>query len=235
MTGLALTLIKIQADRERSDVNVQTEFRTRKVSAAEEFPHLNNFPLPIARLMVEQIHAAEERLSNGKTPPVFINPECHCGFFRKYHLPCKHLFHHQIAFGGGDEGEEGSGDAGILTEEAWEGFELMFAEGGGYDVWSVSSRVFVDEEGPSEEQLEADARKREFTESLEMLRDFYFRAEEYARNTLATAPATKKRRNEEGTASQPATPDPAAFTAAVKAFAGKWQFHGATFGSQAGK
>lgn len=201
--GLVYLLIKIQGDRDNKDKAVQHEFTHRQVAQADRFPSLCHFPYPIARLIVGEIQAAEHRVASGKPVPTFERAECHCGFFRKYYLPCKHMFHNQIVLGDVDATDsdaqrtEDASNAGqrlgILTEEAWQEFTLLFEEGAGYDVWTQSSRVLVEDAPETGEDRAAKNRKRDVYEGLDRIRDFYFRTEEYSRNEPATASASGRR------------------------------------------
>lgn len=182
--------------------------------------------------MVGQLKAARQRIEDGKAAPTFAAPQCFCSFFRRYFLPCKHLFHHQLAHGweysDGDEESgtetEGADPKGILTAAAWNGFAQLFEEGAGYDVWSVNQRVEVPVVDVPVDRG-AKQRKDEVRECLGILLDYYFRLEEGALSQQVAAtqdgPSQKKRKG-------PSAPNLAStqeYVAALQTFTGQWTFH----------
>lgn len=216
--------MEIQREREARDETVQREFTTKRVKKVGDFPHLSNFPYPIQRLLVSQIHAAEELMEDGDVPGTYNTAECHCLFFRRYNLPCKHLFHHQLMYRGNervrdeDDASDDDGDAsdeesvegdggqrrnprGTLTKAAWERFEAMFAEGAGYDVWFMKQRVEMEEEEETEAARAARRRRHDFNEALDALKDYYFRAEEYSQTHVDPPRPSRRRAAASGSAS----------------------------------
>jgi len=75
----------------------QQEFYTKSISEASTYPFLVGFPHPIQLLLVQEIHAFYERIAKGKPIPELQVTECGCQFFRKYMLPCRHLFHRNLS------------------------------------------------------------------------------------------------------------------------------------------
>ncbi|RHZ77092.1 hypothetical protein Glove_186g159 [Diversispora epigaea] len=60
------------------------------------FREIHKFPFPIQKLIVSEILSVENRIEKSKDLSRLMSLECQCLFFRKYMLPCKHIFHEQI-------------------------------------------------------------------------------------------------------------------------------------------
>ena len=145
----------------------ELEFRTKKTSETTAYPFLVGFPHPIQLLLVDEIRAFQRRVEEGKPMPDHEAPECNCQFFRKYMLPCRHLFHRNLA-----------GD--FLTDEHWDIFQSMFEEMG-LDVYV--SRVQVQEEVQEDPlQRQAEVRRFEFYAVMEQVREHWFGLENEYRN-----------------------------------------------------
>ncbi|KAK9233853.1 hypothetical protein V1525DRAFT_392049 [Lipomyces kononenkoae] len=106
--GLVAHLIDI-GERIMEDARRAAEnFRTKHLNEAEHIPELRMFPLPTQKLIGE-IHAMTQNgdedidLNDGN------DVQCDCIFFRKYFLPCRHIF---LANATSD----------ILTEAQWNYF-----------------------------------------------------------------------------------------------------------------
>jgi len=83
-----------------------------------EYPAIARFPVAVQKLLIPEIQAVEERISEGKGIPNFDeNLLCNCTFARRYLLPCRHVFHLNAV-------------TLVLTPEKWEHYVKMFAEGG---------------------------------------------------------------------------------------------------------
>ena len=99
------------------------EFTTKNLKICEEFPVLKSFTFPFQRLIAEEMKKSTERQEEGKQPIVLENGiNCSCEFYRKYCLPCKHLF--QID----------NYVVRILTTEVWDTYLIRFA-GCGFEVY----------------------------------------------------------------------------------------------------
>jgi len=237
-------LVDIQEAQEKTDAKVLVDFSAKRISQHPEYPALSDFPRPIARLIAHQIHAAEERVEKGKATPGFDALECQCLFFRRYQLPCKHMFHNQMIMGGSDkeENEGDGGDGGILDDAAWDQFLLMFEEGAGYDVWMTKTRVVDAEDGPSEHQLAREAAKRDLNEIIEQLRGLFFDALEQEAPVAEPNPKRRARRtanaeqpsqaSQAGPVGRAAGPRSAEIISTLQKQVKEWRFHGATHGSQ---
>jgi MULE transposase domain len=147
---------------------VQFDFWTKSLTDMESFPFLAGFPHPIQLLLVDEIHAFNKRIEDGKEIPNHQTAECRCQFFRRYLLPCRHLFHRNL-----------HGD--FLKDQDWDAFRNMFAECG-FDVYISRMRVIEErEEDPLE--LEAGERRLEFYAVVEEVREHWFELEAEYRRT----------------------------------------------------
>lgn len=100
---------------------------------------------------------AEDSQEDG-APPV-----CDCTFFRKWQLPCSHIWHHHLVFGS-------------LTPSAMEGWVWMWEEGG-YELYESRTTEFIS--WGIKEEIGAPLRKRlDLGEVLTSLRSRYYMMEE---------------------------------------------------------
>lgn len=158
------------ADRSYFDraTRVKLDFRTRSITEAQTYPILYGFPNPVQILLLGEIRAFERRVEEGKSMPNHEEPECNCQFFRKYLLPCRHLFHRNIL----DD---------FLTDAHWMAFRNMFNESG-FDVY-LSQLQVVEEQLMDPRQIEADQHRQNFYAALEQIREYWFEQEAaYRRN-----------------------------------------------------
>ncbi|KAI1288822.1 hypothetical protein EDD11_009644, partial [Mortierella claussenii] len=72
-------------------------------------------------LIIGEAKAVAVRMGKGKAAPGLDTPECHCLFYRRYLLPCRHILHEQMY--GERPGE-------LLKDDDWKAFRRMFEETG---------------------------------------------------------------------------------------------------------
>ena len=138
----------------------------------DELNEIHKFPYPVQLLIADEALAVTGRLEKGKAPPGLVTAECHCRFFTRYLLPCRHIFHEQIY-----------GATKILTAEKWASFQNLFEESG-FEIYQSRERVEV-EEIQSESVREAEARQERLSEMLERARNQYWRIEEEGNAEMA--------------------------------------------------
>jgi len=117
MMAVVDTATKVDNGRLASAATAALKFRTRNLSLCNLYPKLATFPHPVQVLINEQFTAATEKFEEGQTPTEdMASPHCGCTFYRKYFLPCRHIFLMDLAVGS------------FLTDERWEegGFEHYF-------------------------------------------------------------------------------------------------------------
>jgi hypothetical protein len=115
--GCCITLHEkaTQLDREREAA--ASKWRGSNLSGTEQYLEMRRFPVPIQKLLLDQLDAMHKRISAGKAPPSLSEMSCSCGFFRKFLLPCKYIFHREYLFQS-------------ITNEDWTAWAEIFEEGG---------------------------------------------------------------------------------------------------------
>jgi hypothetical protein len=106
--------------------------------------------------------AVNDRLETGKPPPNLIAAECHCRFFSRYLLPCRHIFHGHMF-----------GQHKLLTESVWHSFQVMFAESG-FEVYQHRECVTVPEDKRTRGERDSEHLRVRIEEINEKLWDMYF-------------------------------------------------------------
>lgn len=152
---------------------VKQEFWTKSVSEASTYQFLKGFPYPIQQLILGEFRGFEQRVADGEGIPDLQTPECHCQFFRKYLLPCKHIFHRDIA-------------KDFLTDDNWRNFQAMFNECG-LDVYQTRV-TFVEpvQEDPVEAEIEH--HRLQFYAAQESQREHWFQLEDAFRKNMDATP-----------------------------------------------
>ena len=135
LIGACNKIVTLDTKKRSDSEYVAFEFRTKKISAIgidyEILDEIHKFPYPVQKLVVEEVLAVEKRLEKGKEPPGLISLDCQCLFFRRYLLPCKHIFHDHIY-----------GTNKLLNSNAWIRFQQMF-EDSGFEIYEHRELVEV--------------------------------------------------------------------------------------------
>ena len=162
----ALNAGGLDDERQIGAEKAEFDFRTRHISVAgisnDILERIHKFPLPMQRIVADEATAVVARLEKGKLPPCLTSAKCHCLFFHRYLLPCRHIFHEHIY-----------GENRLLTEEVWRNFQLMFEETG-FEVYEHRERVEVAEPLQTEAEREAEARRLAINELMERVRDRFW-------------------------------------------------------------
>jgi len=114
----------------------KTKFHGKHLVIAAGFPAMRQLPFPIQRLIGTEIVQAEE-LDRQSYP---IHPQgdelsCKCKFYRKYLLPCRHIFYWENRIGG------------VLREYHWNKWIYMFEQGiSGYEIYESISTEWIEED-----------------------------------------------------------------------------------------
>ncbi|RHZ86839.1 hypothetical protein Glove_43g6 [Diversispora epigaea] len=114
---------------------------------------------------VKKILAAG-RIEKGKDLPSLMSLECQCLFFRKYMLPCKHIFHEQIY-----------GPRKLLTIDAWKQFQQTFDESG-FEIYEHRELINFEILEKNENDRAAENRKLTVNELMKRTRNEYWNIEE---------------------------------------------------------
>lgn len=173
LIGACMTVVTANEGYYNRALRTRLEFRTKNLTEVDTYPFLIGFPYPVQLLLIDEIRASEKRVEEGKEIPEFNSPECYCQFFRRYLLPCRHIFHR-------DHNRE------FLTDDDWKLFRNIFAESG-FDVYISRMRVAVErEEDPRE--VEAEQHRLEFYAAMEEVRERWFELEAIYRRTGDAGP-----------------------------------------------
>lgn len=145
------------------------EFRVKKISVVgvdqEILEEIRQFPFPIQQLIVREACAVEGRIEKGKEAPGLVSLYCHCLFFRRYLLPCRHIFHEHMY-----------GSKKLLTSNAWKQLQQMFEESG-FEIYE--HRELVEElSGKTEIEKIAENQRSMMNELIERTHNAYWAIEE---------------------------------------------------------
>ncbi|KAK9364564.1 hypothetical protein V1509DRAFT_572730 [Lipomyces kononenkoae] len=105
-------------------------------------------------------------MTNLSEQPRFVDPnnvECACSFYRKYLLPCRHIFLSDLLYD-------------VLTPEHWQMYSFMFEESG-FEVYEAVTKEYV-QDGIYDEIGAPERRALGCKEILENLRSRYYELEE---------------------------------------------------------
>lgn len=119
-------------------------------------------------MLISEFCAVEKRIEKGKAAPGLTSLNCHCLFFHRYLLPCRHIFHENMY-----------GTMKLLIPDVWKKFQQMFDESG-FEIYI--HRELVDLEVPvfkiTEAERAMENRRLAVSELTERIRDMYWRVEE---------------------------------------------------------
>jgi hypothetical protein len=176
--------IKIHCDRKdgfRATLIALHEVFTRKLSKedravweqsskilaeVEQYPDLAKFPLIFQQLIVTELNHAEELLLSDEKPPLIARDyaTCNCIFYKRYLLPCKHMFLLDMVTTGG-----------WFTAEIWKKFMHTNQESG-FDVYLTYEGRQMEEDRGSPNQVDCDT--LDFHAMLDGFRDRFWRLKE---------------------------------------------------------
>src|SRR6266516_2612738 len=145
----------------------KTKFHGKHLVIAAGFPAMCKLPFPIQRLIGQEITQSEEL----ERQPSRIYPQgdelsCKCQFYRKYLLPCRHIFYWENRLGG------------VIRECHWEKWIYMFEQDiSGFEIYEGISTTWIEED--IHQGIGAPARrKREVREILAATMEKYYEIEE---------------------------------------------------------
>lgn len=166
LIGACHNIVELDAKKHAAAEKVALNFRVKKISLAlmgdDVLQEIHKFPFPIQKMLGQEALAVNDRLEKGKAPPNLTTAECHCRFFLRYLLPCRHIFHEHMF-----------GRKKLLTALTWRSFQLMFEESG-FEVYEHRELVCISENGPTEEEQDIERLRVRVGEINERLRDTYF-------------------------------------------------------------
>jgi hypothetical protein len=106
------------------------EQQSKTVAETRQYPELARFPYMFQTLIISELNVAMELLlSNDRPIPIPQDyAKCHCMFYKKYLLPCRHMFLLDMTHVNG-----------WFTKEIWEKYEFN-GEEIGFDFYSSFER-----------------------------------------------------------------------------------------------
>jgi hypothetical protein len=99
---------------------ISNQLFTKRLAECEEYPRLAEFAHPFQVLIAREIREGEHLVSEDVDPILEsdqLHPRCSCLFFRKYFLPCRHMFQLDQLI-----------EDGWLNDAIWDTFAGHFAE-----------------------------------------------------------------------------------------------------------
>ncbi|CAG8709186.1 12873_t:CDS:2, partial [Cetraspora pellucida] len=169
LIGACHNIVAVDAKKWSDAEYVAFEFHTKKISAfgvdQEILNEVHKFPYPIQKKVIDEIFAVAKRLEKGKGPPGLIALDCQGLFFRRYLLPCRHIFHDHI-YG-----------TNKLTIDSWRKFQRIF-EDNRFEVYEGRELVEVEVPEKSEAEKATENRRMAVNELMEQVRDMYWWVEE---------------------------------------------------------
>ncbi|CAG8599777.1 7702_t:CDS:2 [Cetraspora pellucida] len=153
-------------NKKRSDSEaIAFDFRIKKISAygvaSNVLEEIHKFPYPFQQLLVKEACSVMSRLEKGKNALGLTSLDCHCLFYNRYLLPCRHIFH-----------EHTYGATKLLTINIWRTFQGMFEESG-YEVYERRELV-IEEIAKTEQQKKEESLKLAVNELNERVQDKYW-------------------------------------------------------------
>ncbi|CAG8571756.1 15275_t:CDS:2, partial [Cetraspora pellucida] len=170
LIGACNKIVVLDLKKQSDSDYVAFEFRVKKISAVgvedDVLKKIHKFPFPIQKLIINEVLAFNDRIEKGKGLPGLLSLECHCLFFRKYMLPCKHILHKQMY-----------SLRKLLIAKAWKQFQQMFDEGG-FEIYEHRELVRI--EFPEKNEIDKAAENRRLTvnELMERTRNEYWSIKE---------------------------------------------------------
>ncbi|KAE8154770.1 hypothetical protein BDV25DRAFT_81869 [Aspergillus avenaceus] len=147
--------------------NCQMEFRSHYITDFCGYPILKRFPYPVQKLILEELKLTQDIEEETLYLELDDNPSCHCLFFRKWQLPCRHILRHEQLFGN------------ILTPEYWDTWHSKWEESG-FELYEESKDIDVKMTLEQEFAIAA-AQKLAIREVLDKIMDRFYEIQEQSR------------------------------------------------------
>ena len=160
--------MKVDEKRKAKSQKAKWYFNHKTISAfglAESIKEqILTLPFPVQELIANEAKEVVVRLETGKLAPGLDSPECHCLFFRRYLLPCRHILHEHLF---GNDGNN------LLTDEVWLTYRRMYNESG-MDVYRSRELIEVPVRVPTEEEQNTERFRLKVNELLELARSKFW-------------------------------------------------------------
>jgi hypothetical protein len=137
LAGCIETIDAVASEYEARALRKEDDFYGRQLSEAQRYPRLATFPLPLQKRTRTELRIARAFKKDGASSRrEFDNPaECECSFYRKYLIPCRHIWYRHITHH-------------TISDEQWDTWQQQFKENG-MEVYEVRTKIVVDLPPPS--------------------------------------------------------------------------------------
>ena len=114
---MMLHIDKIQRGRLIRAARIRRELWGKQVLEAIDWPGLVGLPYSLQKLIIAQLREMTQAIESGEMIPEEPGDggECYCSFYRKWLLPCKHLWLAEASWGC------------VLTDDMWAQWRYRFA------------------------------------------------------------------------------------------------------------
>ena len=171
-----------------------SRLRTKHLAELHDYMQIRQFPFPVQKLLAFRLRIAEQMLEDGELPSNDIPDDlsCDCLFYRRYLLPCEHIFHFDLTYH-------------VITSDKWDSWAHMFEESG-FEIYEDRVQIEVDREIDIEltAPLHRKAKIQEITESI---RERYFAFEDQIKDLNLEGPEINNAMDRWITGLQKATSD----------------------------
>ena len=166
LIGAASHVIRVGDQWENRTRQEAINFHTTMTPECQECPQLRKFPYPVQKLIVDQWKLAAKELADGDMPAGELPDELicpvDCFFWRRYQLPCKHLWHYNIV-------------CDAFQQNNWTVWAEMI-EDSGFEIYETSARLEVE----CHEEIEGvDRHMVQMREVLDAIKEKYYKIIEH--------------------------------------------------------
>lgn len=165
LKGIAQHILAVDKEWDQRAHKALVKFRSCILPQVAPYPYLYKLPTPVQIMLANEIKAANDIMATAGEDPYELDDElrCSCQFYRKYQLPCQHIWHQHILYD-------------IISEEDFERYTFMW-EDSGFEIYErVTTEYF---ERGIDAEIGAPARRRlDIKEALDGIRSRYYALEE---------------------------------------------------------
>ncbi len=162
--GLVTSIIEVATQYDARAEKALYDFKTRISSEVQQYPFLAGFPVPVQKLLIDQIRESNHDIAEGEAPREVATDGgvvCDCLFYRRYQVPCKHVFTATYFYN---------------YEPDWAVYHFMFEESG-FEIYETMGSIYVAED--IYEEIGAPSRRKiDVRETLNRIQNKYYDLEE---------------------------------------------------------
>ena len=170
LLGIVMHVANVAAQWDLRAEEAEKSFRTKHLSDSMLLPGIRKLPCPAQKLVLDQLTVGRHLVGTHAVLKEFgDNVECDCLFFRSWALPCCHLFHRQLLFGG------------VLDkDEDWTRYGMMF-ENCGFEIYEGRETIYTPDQ--LDDEIGVPIRRRlEVREILDNIQSRFYDVEELTAN-----------------------------------------------------